>query len=154
MWSSLFYNTTARHERCECNANGTTSTRVQHEQNECNTSETWATWVRYKCDTSATRVQYKCNKSATRVKNFDFDNSTSKNTFSQPILAIWQMENCKEKSNFILLTNFWKETCFHTKMRLKSAPLKLNFAMAKDISNSYTLDYSCKCPCTFSHSYT
>ena len=43
--------------------------------------------------------------------------------------------------------------CFHAKMRLKSAPQKLNFVMAKAISKSYTLDCSCKCPCTFPHSY-
>ena len=41
----------------------------------------------------------------------------------------------------------------HTKMRLKSAPQKLNFVMAKTMSKSYTLDYSCKCPRTFPHSY-
>ena len=29
------------------------------------------------------------------------------------------------------------------KMRLKSAPQKLNFLMAKDISKNYTLDCSC-----------
>ena len=38
----------------------------------------------------------------------------------------------------------------HAKMR---APQKLNFAMAKAISKSYTLDCSCKCPCTFTRSY-
>ena len=31
----------------------------------------------------------------------------------------------------------------HAKMRLKSAPQKLNFLIAKDISKSYTLDYGC-----------
>ena len=42
----------------------------------------------------------------------------------------------------------------HAKMRLKSAKVqKLNFLMGKAISKSYTLDCSCKCPCTFSHSY-
>ena len=41
----------------------------------------------------------------------------------------------------------------HAKMRLKSAPQKLNFVMAKALSKSYTLDCSCKCPRTFSHSY-
>ena len=40
-----------------------------------------------------------------------------------------------------------------TKMRLKSAPQKLNFLMAKAISKSCKLDSSCKCPCTFPHSY-
>ena len=31
----------------------------------------------------------------------------------------------------------------HAKMRLKSAPQKMKFLMAKDISKSYTLDCSC-----------
>ena len=30
--------------------------------------------------------------------------------------------------------------CSHTKVRLKSAPQKLNFLMAKDISKSYSLE--------------
>ena len=30
---------------------------------------------------------------------------------------------------------------------------KLNFVMAKATSKRYTLDYSCKCPYTFPHSY-
>ena len=42
--------------------------------------------------------------------------------------------------------------CFHAKMRLKSAPQKLNFVMAKAISKSYNLDCGCKCPCMFPHS--
>ena len=41
----------------------------------------------------------------------------------------------------------------YAKMRLTSAPQKLNFLMAKAISKSYTLDCSCKCHCTFLHSY-
>ena len=57
------------------------------------------------------------------------------------------MKDYKEKNNFKLRTTFWKI------MRLKSAPQKLNFLMTKAISKSYTLDCSCKCPCTFSHSY-
>ena len=43
--------------------------------------------------------------------------------------------------------------CFHVEMRLKSAPQKLNFLMAKAISKRCTLDCSFKCPCTFPHSY-
>ena len=43
---------------------------------------------------------------------------------------------------------------FHAKMRLKSAPQKLNFLMTKAISKSCTLDCSCKCPCTLPHSKT
>ena len=41
----------------------------------------------------------------------------------------------------------------HVKMHLKSAPQKLNFAMVKAASKSYTLDCSCKCPYTFPHTY-
>ena len=41
----------------------------------------------------------------------------------------------------------------HAKMRLKTAPQKPNFVMTKSISKSYTLVCSCKCPCTFPHSY-
>ena len=41
----------------------------------------------------------------------------------------------------------------HAKMRLKSAPQKLNLLMVKAISKRCTLDCSCKCPCTFPHSY-
>ena len=41
----------------------------------------------------------------------------------------------------------------HAKMRLKSAPQKVNFLMAKSIQKSYTLNCSHKCPCTFPHSY-
>ena len=41
----------------------------------------------------------------------------------------------------------------HAKMHLKSAPQKLNFVIAKAISKTYTLDCSCKCPSTLTHSY-
>ena len=41
----------------------------------------------------------------------------------------------------------------HAKMHLKSAPQKLHFVMANAISKSYTLDCSCKYPCTFPYSY-
>ena len=43
--------------------------------------------------------------------------------------------------------------CSHAKMRLKSAPRKLNFLMEKAISKSCALDCSCKCYCAFRHSY-
>ena len=42
---------------------------------------------------------------------------------------------------------------FHAKIRLKSAPQKLNFLMAKAVSKRCVLDCSCKCPCTFPPSY-
>ena len=41
----------------------------------------------------------------------------------------------------------------YSKMRMKSAPQKLKFLMAKPILKSYTLDCSCNCSCTFWYSY-
>ena len=41
----------------------------------------------------------------------------------------------------------------HAKIHLKSVPQKLNFVMAKAILKIYTLDSTCKCPCTFPHNY-
>ena len=38
------------------------------------------------------------------------------------------------------------------KMRLKSAPQKVNFLLAKGIQKCYILNCSHKCPCTFPHS--
>ena len=43
---------------------------------------------------------------------------------------------------------------FHAKMRLKSAPQKLNFLMAKAISKSCTLDRNCKCSCSKAPSFS
>ena len=56
---------------------------------------------------------------------------------------MWQMKDYKEKNNYIV----------HAKMRLKSAPQKLNFLMEKATSKSCTLDCSYKCPCTLPHIY-
>ena len=39
-WSSLIYNTSARHERHKCNTSATLATRVRHERHACNTSAT------------------------------------------------------------------------------------------------------------------
>ena len=63
------------------------------------------------------------------------------------------MKDYKERNNFILRTTFMEMPRSHAKVRLKSAPRKLNFVMAKAMSKSYTLECSCKCPCTFPHSY-
>ena len=91
------------------------------------------------CQTRATRVRYEWN--------FDFDNDTSENIFSHPY------ERLQEKEKFHSQNYFLKMPCSHAKVGLKSASQKLNFVMVKAISKSYTLDCSCKCPCTFPHSY-
>ena len=60
----------------------------------------------------------------TRVKTY----------FHTPILAIWQMKDYKERNNFILrsVKDYLLEMPpSHAKMRLESAPQKLNFVMIK-----------------------
>ena len=47
-----------------------------------------------------------------------------------------------------------KMSCSHAKMRLKSAPQNLKFAMKKAISKRSALDCSFTCPCMSAHSYT
>ena len=56
------------------------------------------------------------------------------------------MKDDKERNYFSPRIMFWK--CLFP-MRLKSAPQKVNFFMAKSIQKSYTLICSRKCPCTF-----
>ena len=143
-WSSLIYNTSARHEQHERNTNNTIAPRVRHEQHKCNTSATRVLHERHECDTSATRttrVQHEWKiliLITTRVKTY----------FHTPIFTIWQVKDYKQSNNLILRTKFWK-----CPVRLKSAPQKLNFLMAKAISKSYRQDCSCKRSCTFLHSY-
>ena len=120
----------------------TLATRVQHEQHKCDTS---ATQVQHECDTNDT--------SATRVKNIDFDNDTSKNIISHPYIYYMASERLQGEEQFHSKNYLLEMSRFHAKMRLKSAPQKLNFLMAKAISKRCTLDCSCKCPCTFPHSY-
>ena len=100
---------------------------------------------RYECDTSDTN--------ATRVKNADFDNDTDKNIFSYPYIYYMASERLQREEQFHTKNYLLKISRFHAKMRLRSAPQKLNFLMAKAISKGFTLDCSCKCPCTFLHSY-
>ena len=87
------------------------------------------------------------------MENFDFDNGTSKNIFSNPYIYYMASERLQGEEQFHSKNYHLKMPRFHAKMRLKSAPQKLNFLMAKAISKSCTLDCSCKCPCTFPHSY-
>ena len=55
------------------------------------------------------------------------------------------------EEQFLSKKNLLEMTPSHTKMRLKSAPEKLNSVMTKATWKSYTLDCSHKC--TFPHSY-
>ena len=137
--SSLIYNTSARHERHECNTNGTNPTRVQH---ECNMSETGATRVQHKwreCVTSATQTARERHE----WKNFDFDNCKSKNIFSYSYIYYMASEILQGEEQFHSKNYLLEMPRSHAKMCLKSPPQKLNFLMAKDISKRYTLARSC-----------
>ena len=56
-------------------------------------------------------------------------------------------ERLQEEEQFHLRNYLLEMPHFYAKMRLKSAPQKLNFLMAKATSTRCTLD------CTFPHSY-
>ena len=124
------------------NTSAIQATEMQH---DCDTSDTIATKVRHECDTNG--------RSATQVKNFGFDNDTGKNIFSHLYIYYMASERLQGEEQFHTKNYLLEMSCFHAKMRLKSAPQKLNFLMAKAISKRCTLDCSCKCPCTFPHSY-
>ena len=124
------------------NMSATRATGVHYERHECDTSATLERQERYKNDTSETLA-----------KNFDFDNNTSKNIFSHPYIYYMASERLQGEEQFHSKNYLLEMPRSHAKMRLKSAPQKLNFLMAKAISKRCTLDCSCKCPCTFPHSY-
>ena len=86
------------------------------------------------------------------MKIFDFDNDTSKNVFSYPYLYYVVSERLQGEEQFHSKNYLSEMSRFHPKMRLNSAPQKLNFLMVNVISKSCTPDCSCKCPCTFLHS--
>ena len=146
--SSLFCRTSARYKQHECDRSKTSAAALWHERHQWETNKTSVERVRKKwleCGTNETI--------ATRVKNFDFDNDTSENKFSYPEISYMANERLQGEELFHSQNCLLKMPRSHAKMRLKSAPQDLNFVMAKAISKSYTLDCSCKCPCTFPHNY-
>ena len=112
------------------------------------TRATHAARVRHKCDTIVTGVlhdQHDCDTGATRT--------TRVKTFSHPYIYYMASERLQREEQFHSKNYLLEMSCSHAKMRLKSAPRKLNFLMEKAISKSYALDCSCKCHCAFRHSY-
>ena len=88
------------------------------------------------------------------MKIFDFDNGVSENINHTPALAIWQVSKTLQGEEEFHSKNHLLEMPFsHAKICLKSAPQQLSFAMAKAVSKSYTLDYSCKYSGKFPDSY-
>ena len=77
------------------------------------------------------------------MKNFDFDNGTNKNLFSDSYIYYMASERLQGDEKLYSKNYLLEMPHFHAKMRLKSAPQNLNFLMAQDISKSYTLDCSC-----------
>ena len=78
--------------------------------------------MRHRCDTSA--------------NHFYFDSDTSENIFPHPYMANERLQGEEQfhSKNYIL-----GMPCSYAKTHLKSAPRKLNFVIAKAISNIYTL---------------
>ena len=91
--------------------------------------------------------------SVTGVKNFDFDSDTSKNIFLHPYIYCMASERLQGEEQFHSKNYLLEMPCFHAKMRLKSAPQKLDLLMTKALSKHCSLDCGCKCPWTFQDSY-
>ena len=77
------------------------------------------------------------------MKNFDFDKDTSENSFPQPYMSYMANERLQGEGQFHSKSYLLKMLRCHAKMRLKSALQKLNFVIAKAISECYTLDCAC-----------
>ena len=93
LWSSIPYNTSARHKQHERNTRDTSVTRLWHKWDSYNRNATWVLHERRECDTS----QKSLILITTWVKTY----------FHTPILAIWQMKYCKKSNNFLLRTILW-----------------------------------------------
>ena len=97
--------------------------------------------MRRKCDASATRAtrvlheRHECDTSATRVKKINFDNGTGKNIFSHPYIYYTASERLKREGQFHAKNYLLEMSHFLTKMRLKSAPQKLDSLIAKLYQN-------------------
>ena len=113
------------------------------------TSDTSATWVRHECDTSATRT--------TRVRHkwkILILITRQLKTFSHTSISYMANERLPGEEQLHSKNCLLDMHCSHAKMRLKSAPQKLNFVIEKAISKIYTLHCNCKYLCTFPHSYS
>ena len=112
-----------RHEQHERDTSDTSATRVRQEQHECDTSATGTTQVLHECYTNGT--------SARLVRNFDLDNSASKNIFSYTYIYYVASKSLQEEEQYHSKNCLLEMPCSHAKMCLKSAPQKLNFLVAK-----------------------
>ena len=88
--SSLICNTSARHERHECNTSATLATRVRH---EC-----------YNNDTNAIRVLHERHE----LKMLNLITTRVKTYFHTLIFTIREEKDYEEKDNFFPRITFWK----------------------------------------------
>ena len=88
--SSIFYNTSARHKRHECDTRDMSATRVQYECCKNDTSATRKTRVRHE------------------LKILIFITTQVKTYNHTAILAVWQIKDYRKRNNFILRTTFYK----------------------------------------------
>ena len=110
-WSSLMYNTRARHEKYEYDTSHTSmsATQVSHEQHKCKMRSTRTTLVRHECYTNDTSVKW--------VKKFDFHNDTNKNIFWHPYIYYLASEILKKEEQVHSKNYLFEMPCFHAKMR-------------------------------------
>ena len=121
----------------------TRAARMWHERHECNSSETG---VR----TSATRVLHKRHECNTSRKILILITTRVKTYFYFPIFIIWQVKDYKERNNFILSAAFGNAS-FPCQNAFENCATKTELCTVKAIKKTYTLDCSCKFPCTFPH---
>ena len=65
------------------------------------------------------------------MRNFDFDNDTSNNILLHPYIYYMASEKPQGEKQLYSKNYLLEMSRFHAKMRLKSAPQKLNFLMEK-----------------------
>ena len=130
MRSSLIHNKSARYEQHECDTSETRTTRVQH---ECDASVSRTTQEQHECHTNDTGV--------TRAKSFDFNNDTSENLFSHRCNCYMASERLQGEEQFHSKNYLLEMLRSYRKMRLKYAPQKPNFVMAKAISRKSCIPF-------------
>ena len=107
---------------------------------------------RHECDTSY--ISDISDTSSKRVKILLLITTLIKAYFHVPILAIWQIKDHKERNNFSFEELLFRNVSFPCQNVFEKCTTKLNFAMAKSISISHTLDCNCKWTCALPNSNT
>ena len=114
----------------------TRAIRVQHKQHECGTSAARERYERHECNMSEKYWFSKRNE--------------GKHVFT-PYISHMANERLQGEEQYHSKNYLLAVPHSHTK-NVQSAPQILNFVIAKAISKRYTLNCSCKWPCTFPHS--